>query len=41
MLMDVSKQHRPQGAMGTHQLLKTSVIEEPNRIHARITDRDW
>ena len=38
MLMDVSKQHRPQGAMGTQQLLKTSLIEEPNRIHAGITD---
>jgi hypothetical protein len=38
MLMDVSKQHRPQGLMGTQQLLKTSLIEEPDRIHAGITD---
>ena len=40
MLMNVSKQHGPQGAMGTQQLLKTSLIEEPNRIHAGITDGD-
>ena len=40
MLMDVSKQHRPQGLMGTQQLLKTVLIEEPNRIHAGITDGD-
>ena len=40
MLMDVSKQHRPQGAMGTQQLLKTGLIEEPDRIHAGITDGD-
>ena len=38
MLMDVSKQHRPQGLMGTQQLLKTGLIEEPDRIHAGITD---
>ena len=38
MLMDVSKQHRPQGSMGTQQLLKTCLIEEPDRIHAGITD---
>ena len=38
MLMDVSKQHRPQGPMGTQQLLKTCLIEEPDRIHAGITD---
>ena len=38
MLMDVSKQHRPQSPMGTQQLLKTSLIEEPDRIHAGITD---
>ena len=31
MLMDVSKQHRPQGPMGTQQLLKTGLIEEPDR----------
>ena len=41
MLMNVSKQHGPQGAMGTQQLLKTSLIEEPDRIHAGITDGDW
>ena len=41
MLMNVSKKHGPQGAMGTQQLLKTSLIEEPNRIHAGITDGDW
>ena len=40
MLMDVSKQHRPQGPMGTQQLLKTCLIEEPDRIHAGITDGD-
>ena len=40
MLMDVSKQHRPQGSMGTQQLLKTCLIEEPDRIHAGITDGD-
>ena len=40
MLMDVSKQHRPQGLMGTQQLLKTCLIEEPDRIHAGITDGD-
>ena len=40
MLMDVSKQHRPQGAMGTQQLLKTGLIEEPDCIHAGITDGD-
>ena len=40
MLMDVSKQHRPYGLMGTQQLLKTVLIEEPNRIHAGITDGD-
>ena len=38
--MDVSKQHRPQGPMGTQQLLKTCLIEEPGRIHAGITDGD-
>ena len=38
MLMDVSKQHRPQRPMGTQQLLKTGLIEEPERIHAGITD---
>ena len=38
MLMDVSKQHRPQSPMGTQQLLKTSLIKEPNCIHAGITD---
>ena len=41
MLMDVSKQHRPQGPMGTQKLLKTDLIEEPDRIHASITDGDW
>ena len=40
MLMDVSKQHRPQGPMGTQQLLKTGLIEEPDRIHTGITDGD-
>ena len=40
MLMDVSKQHRPYGLMGTQQRLKTVLIEEPNRIHAGITDGD-
>ena len=40
MLMDVSKQHRPQGPMGTQQLLKTSLIEKPDRIHAGIADGD-
>ena len=40
MLMDVSKQHRPQRPMGTQQLLKTGLIEEPERIHAGITDGD-
>ena len=40
MLMDVSKEHRLQGPMGTQQLLKTSLIEEPDRIHAGITDGD-
>ena len=40
MLMDVSKEHGPQGAMGTQQLLKTILIEEPDRIHAGITDGD-
>ena len=40
MLMDVSKQHRPQGPMGTQQLLKTGLIEEPDRIHVGITDGD-
>ena len=38
MLMDVSEQHRPQGLMGTQQLLKTNLIEEPDRIHAGITN---
>ena len=38
MLMNVSKEHRLQGPMGTQQLLKTSLIEEPDRIHAGITD---
>ena len=41
MLMDVSKQHRPHGPMGTQQLLKTCLIEEPDRIHAGITNGDW
>ena len=40
MLMDVSKQHRPQGPMGTQQLLKICLIDEPDRIHAGITDGD-
>jgi len=40
MLMNVSEEHRPQGAMGTQQLLKTSLIEKPNRIHAGIADGD-
>ena len=40
MLMDVSKQHRPQGPMGMQQLLKTCLIEEPDRIHTGITDGD-
>lgn len=40
MLMDVSKQHCPQGRMGTQQLLKTGLIEEPDCIHAGITDGD-
>ena len=40
MLMDVSKENRLQGPMGTQQLLKTSLIEEPDRIHAGITDGD-
>ena len=41
MLMDVSKKDRPQGPMGTQQLLKTCLIEKPDRIHAGITDGDW
>ena len=41
MLMNVSKKNGPQGAMGTQQLLQTSFIEKPNRIHAGITDGDW
>jgi len=40
MLMNVSEEHRPQGAMGTQQLLKTSLIEKPNRIHSGIADGD-
>ena len=40
MLMNVSKEHRLKGPMGTQQLLKTSLIEEPDRIHAGITDGD-
>ena len=40
MLMDVSKKHRPQGPKGTQQLLKACLIEEPDRIHAGITDSD-
>ena len=40
MLMNVSKEDGPKGAMGTQQLLKTSLIEEPNRIHDGITDGD-
>ena len=40
MLMDVSKEHRPQGPMGTQQLLKICLIEEPDRIQAGITDGD-
>ena len=40
MLMDVSKQHRPQSPVGTQYLLKTCLIEEPDRIHAGITDGD-
>lgn len=40
MLMDVSKQHRPQGPMGTQQLLQTCLIKEPDRIHAGITYGD-
>ena len=40
MLMNVSKKHSLQGAMGTQQLLKTSLIKEPNRIEAGITDGD-
>ena len=38
MLMNVTKQNGPQGAMGTQQFLKRILIEEPNRIHAGITD---
>ena len=38
MLMDVSKQHRPKGPMGRQQLLKTGLIEEPDGIHAGITN---
>ena len=40
MLMDVSKQHRPQGPMGTQQIFKICLIEEPARIPAGITDGD-
>ena len=40
MLVDVSKQHRPQGPMGAQQRLKTDLIEEPDRIHTGITDGD-
>ena len=40
MLMDVTKQHRPQGPMGTQQIFKICLIEEPDRIQAGITDGD-
>jgi len=40
MLMDVSKQHRPQGPMGTQQIFKICLIEEPDRIQTSITDGD-
>ena len=40
MLMDVSKQHHPQGPMGTQQLFKICLIEEPDRIQTGITDGD-
>ena len=40
MLMNVSKEHRLQSPMGTQQLLKTNLIEEPDRIHAGISDGD-
>ena len=35
-----SHQNRPQGPMGTQQLLKICLIDQPDRIHAGITDGD-
>ena len=40
MLMNVAKQNGPQGAMGTQKLFKAILIEEPDCIHAGITDND-